>query len=157
MQEPQHTLGLSLANICRLHHARIHMLLESVGLYRGQPPLLFALWHQDGQTHSELAERLHVTPATITRMIQRMEKTGFLERQRDEEDQRVSRVFLTPSGRDIRTRVDQIFAQFEAETFNAFNDDELAALCDFLQRIRNNLEVITREDKENQPVNRLHD
>ena len=84
MQEPHHSLGLALANICRLHHARIHILLESVGLYRGQPPLLFALWHQDGQTHSELAERLHVTPATITRMIQRMEKTGFLERFRSQ-------------------------------------------------------------------------
>ena len=51
--EFQDSLGRTLAHICRMHYARTHALLESLGLYRGQPPLLFALWHQDGLTHSE--------------------------------------------------------------------------------------------------------
>ena len=48
-----------------------------------------------GITHSELAHRMRVSPETVTNMLQRMEKTGFVERRPGAEDQRVSRVYLT--------------------------------------------------------------
>ena len=55
--EPE-SIDYLLAQICRLHHARAHALLEEIGLYRGQPPVLRALWEEEGRTHSELAARL---------------------------------------------------------------------------------------------------
>ncbi len=145
--EFQDSLGRTLAHICRMHYARTHALLESLGLYRGQPPLLFALWHQDGLTHSDLARHLNVKPATITRMIQRMEKAGFVERRPDADDQRVSRVFLTTAGYEIRTQVDQIFAQMESEMFGDFTPEEHNILSGFLHRIRRSLEL-TKEDSD---------
>ena len=50
-------VGQATARICKLHHTRAHALLEELGLYRGQPPMLRALWEQEGLTHGELAER----------------------------------------------------------------------------------------------------
>ncbi|TFG72998.1 MAG: MarR family transcriptional regulator [Anaerolineales bacterium] len=152
MPEFQDSLGRTLAHICRLHHARADALLESLGLYRGQPPVLFALWHQDGLTHSELAHHLNVKPATITRMIQRMEKTGFVEKRPDADDQRVSRVFLTAAGYEIRHKVNQIFAQMESEIFGAFTPQEHATLSGFLHRISRNLELT----KENSNIHKPH-
>lgn len=76
-QAQPESIDYLLAQICRLHRIRAHALLEDLGLYRGQPPVLRALWEREGLTHSELAARLHVQPATITKMIQRMERTGF--------------------------------------------------------------------------------
>ncbi|HID90050.1 MAG TPA: MarR family transcriptional regulator, partial [Anaerolineae bacterium] len=95
-----------LAEICRLRHRRVHAFLRSLGLHKGQPSLLRALWEQEGLTHTDLARRLCVQPATITKMVSRMEKAGFLERRPDPSDQRISRVYLTPSGRAIQEDVE---------------------------------------------------
>ncbi|MBN1874502.1 MAG: MarR family transcriptional regulator [Anaerolineae bacterium] len=132
-------LDFLLAQICKLHRARAHTLLEELGLYHGQPPMLFALWDQDGQTHRELAERLHVQAATTTKMVQRMEKVGFVERRADPEDQRVSRVYLTDTGRAIKEDVQQVWRRTEEETFSGFTLEEHVLLRRFFLHMRENL------------------
>jgi len=134
-----------LAQVCRLHHSRARTLLHGLGLYRGQPPVLHALWEQEGITHSDLAARMHVTPATITKMIQRMEKAGFVERRPDPQDQRVSRVYLTDAGRAIQAEVHQVFRTLEEETMAGFMLEEHVLLRRFLLQIRENLIRATGE------------
>jgi MarR family transcriptional regulator, organic hydroperoxide resistance regulator len=131
-----------LAQVCRLHHGRAHVAFASLGLHRGQPPLLFALWRQEGLTHTQLAERLEVTPATITRMVQRMERAGFVRRQADPNDERVSRVHLTEVGRAIREDVDRALGSLAAESFAEFSPDDLAHVHELLSRVRDNLAAV---------------
>ena len=144
LDEPN-TLDFLLAQVCHYHHFRANTLLEAIGLYRGQPPVLFALWDLEGLTHTELAERLQNTPATITKMIQRMEKAGFVQRRPDANDQRVSRVYLTETGRAIQASVQAIRETIEAETFAGFTDEERLLLRSFLQHIRQNLIKVNGE------------
>lgn len=139
LTEPVQSLDHLLAQVSRLHHYRAHELLDGLGLFRGQPPLLYALWEKEGQTHRELAEKLQITPATITKMIQRMEKTGFVQRQPDASDQRVSRVYLTDAGRAIRAQLETVWNQMEVEGFAGFNAEERVVLRSYLMRIRENL------------------
>jgi DNA-binding MarR family transcriptional regulator len=126
----------------------MHRALEGLGLYRGQPRLLHVLWDKEGITHSELAKELHVQPATVTKMLQRMERAGFLARKSDERDERVSRVFLTERGRDIKESVEKIMGKVAEEFIRDFNQTEIAALRDSLIRIRNNL--MDRENAQTQ-------
>ena len=144
LEEPN-TLDFLLAQVCHHHHFRANTLLEAIGLYRGQPPVLFALWDQEGLTHTELAERLQNTPATITKMIQRMEKAGFVQRRPDANDQRVSRVYLTEAGRAIQARLQAIWDTMEAETFAGLSDEERLLLRRFLQHVRQNLVQVNGE------------
>ncbi len=139
-------LDLLLGQVSRLHFTRAHTLLETLGLYRGQPPVLRALCEQEGLTHTELAERLHVTPATMTKMLQRMEKAGFLVRRPDPEDQRVSRVYLTQSGHAIHDKLQPIWRTMETETFAGFTREERDVIRGFLLRMRENLMQATGED-----------
>jgi DNA-binding MarR family transcriptional regulator len=132
-------VGFLLMQVCRLNHKRAHELLEGLGLYRGQPPLLRALHHEDGLTHSELAIHLQVTPATITKMIQRVEKAGFVQRKADESDQRVSRVYLTDAGRAVQAQMDDALQKLEAETLRGFSRRERDLLQETLLRVRENL------------------
>jgi DNA-binding MarR family transcriptional regulator len=138
-EEGSESLDFLLAQVSKLHRVRMHTLFEELGLYHGQPPLLFALWNQDGQTHTELAGQLHIQAATMTKMVQRMEKTGFVARQADPDDQRVSRVYLTDVGRNIRENVNQVFRQLEDETFANFTLEEHALLRRFFLQMRENL------------------
>ncbi|MDY7078386.1 MAG: MarR family transcriptional regulator [Chloroflexota bacterium] len=142
MSQPSTSLDFLLAQVCKLHYARVHTLLEELGLYRGQPPVLFALWEQEGATHGELAARLHVKPATITKMITRMERAGFVERRPDPEDQRVSRVYLTDTGHSIRDQVEQVWRTLEEETFQGFSAEERDLLQRFFLQMRENLKHV---------------
>ncbi len=135
----QLTLNELVIEVCKLHHAHSRGLLEALGLYRGQPPVLKTLSHQDGLSHSELARRLHVKPATITQMIKRMEQAGFVRRRRDTNDERVSRVYLTELGRAIQGDLDCVLASIEATTFAGFSQDERQMVALFLSRMRHNL------------------
>jgi DNA-binding MarR family transcriptional regulator len=128
-----------LGQVCKLHHARAHDLLEGLGLYRGQPRLLHALYEEEGITHGELAARLRVAPATITKMIQRMERAGFVERRADPADQRVSRVYLTEAGHAIHAAVDEALGTLEEESLAGLTEAERDQLNQFLISVRDNL------------------
>jgi DNA-binding MarR family transcriptional regulator len=123
-----------------LKHRRVHELLDELGLYRGQTPVLRALWAQDGLTQTELTERLNRSPSTITKTVQRMEKAGLVQRGPDDSDERVSRVYLTDAGRVIRPAVEEVWNRLNQQLFAGFTIQELALFSDFLTRVCHNVE-----------------
>jgi DNA-binding MarR family transcriptional regulator len=90
-------------------------------------------------SHSELAEQLNRCPATITKMVQRMEKAGLVDRRSDPTDERVSRVYLTNRGHDIRSEVEEVWHAFEDQAFSSFTEQELDLLYSLLRRVCDNI------------------
>jgi DNA-binding MarR family transcriptional regulator len=132
-------LGHLLNKVCGLRHRRMHELLDELGLYRGQPSTLRALWQEDGVTHSALAGQLNKSPATITKTVKRMERAGFVERKPDPRDERLSRVYLTTAGRDVQAAVEQVWQDFEQQAFAEFTQEEMATLRGLLKRVCHNI------------------
>lgn len=139
LHPPDALVAHLMPQINKRHFRRIQSMLGKLGLYRGQPVLLAVLWEQEGYPHSELAEHLGVTPATITKMAQRMEQAGFIERIPDADDQRISRVYLTEKGRAVRKQVDEVFRTLEEEMLAGFSQQERKQLLSLLQRVDENL------------------
>ena len=131
--------GYLLAQVCRLHHARARAALEALGLYHGQPPVLHFLQEEDGLAHGALAVRLGVTPATMTTMLQRMEKAGWVIRRPDPADQRVSRAYLTEAGRAIIVEMDAALQRLDDEAIAGFTLEERLLFRRFLLQTRDNL------------------
>ena len=77
-----------LTLICKLSRDRSRVLMAEIGIHCGQGIALRQLWREDGVTQSELAHGLHVSPATVTIALQRMERIGLIERRSDQRDQR---------------------------------------------------------------------
>ncbi len=144
LPEPE-TIDYLLAQVCRLHRERAGTILEAVGLFRGQPPVLMSLHEADGQTQGDLAAHLRVAPATMTKMIQRMERAGFVQRRPDATDQRISRVYLTEAGRAVRAEMMVALGTLEAETFAGLDEAEQTQLRGFLERLRANLRGVVAE------------
>ena len=135
-----------LARICRLNRGLMHNLMSKIGLHQGQPYVLELLWQEDGRTHSELAAQLHVSAATVSNTIRRMEKAGFVERRPDPHDERVSRVYLTAAGWDIQQTVKRLLQTFEMWALDGFSEAEVVVLQDFCGRLHDNLLGISGED-----------
>lgn len=133
------SLHFLLHQIIRYHFIRLHDLLAKIGLYQGQPPVLFMLWEHDGLTQKEIGKALNLKPPTVTVMLKRMENAGFLERRPDSKDMRLSRVYLTDKGRNARAEVENVFKQLENECFDGFTMEERILLRRFFIQIRDNL------------------
>ena len=138
--ELERTIRHLISRTSDLKHRRVHELLDELGLYRGQTPVLRALWAQDGLTQSELTARLNRSPSTITKTVQRMEKAGLVKRCPDDSDERISRVFLTDAGRVIRPAVEEVWNKLNQQLFAGFSAQELTLLSDFLTRVCRNIE-----------------
>jgi DNA-binding MarR family transcriptional regulator len=138
-QSTEETAGSLLSQICHLHHSRVRQLLGALGLHRGQPQVLRTLWEREGLTQSEIAERLQKAAATVTKMLQRMEKAGFIRREPDVEDQRISRVYLTDVGHAVQTEVRAVLDTIDAEVIAGFTVEERVLLGRLLLQMRENL------------------
>ena len=112
---------------------------REVGLRVGQDMLLSRLWREDGLTQSELVERLGVEPATVSKVLSRMEGTGLVARRRDPRDARSSRVHLTERGRSLREPAYGVWEEAEERMLEGFSPEERALLRRLLARVRENL------------------
>ncbi len=63
--------------------------------------LLANLEREDGQTLAALSRRMLVTAGNLTGLVDRAERDGVVERRADPRDRRLSRVYLTPAGRQL--------------------------------------------------------
>ncbi len=133
------TLGFLLIQVIKAHHDRARTLLGELGLHVGQDLVLLSLRREDGLSQSALAEKLHIQPATLTRSLSRMERSGLSERRVDGRDRRVTRVYITEHGRALCPSVVEAWQQLETETFANLSAEEQDTLRLLLQKAKANL------------------
>lgn len=117
----------------------MHNMLKDSGVYFGQPPILDFLEKNGVCTQNELAKALEVSPASIAVSIKRMQKNGVVEKIADDNDLRCNRISLTEKGREMTREMHRKFGQIDKIMFTDFDENELATLKEYLDRIYNNL------------------
>ena len=142
-------INVQMMKVMKLHRHVADNALNKLGLYAGQEVILFKLWRHDGLTQSQLAEALYVEPPTITKMVQRMEASGLLERRPDVNDGRVSRVYLTDKGRELEQPVRDIWDQLETALTQGLSDVELALMSRILGQMGGNMQQVEESTIEN--------
>lgn len=122
------TLGPTLHALARAHRARLGALLAPHGLHAGQDLLLLAVWDAPGLRQAALAEQLGVEPPTVTRMVQRLERGGMIERRVDPHDGRVVLVYPTPRSRLLESTVRRAWTSLDELVIGALGDTDAARL-----------------------------
>lgn len=103
--------------------AQFHDRLKSHGLQVPEWRVLASLSDGDGMTVGELATRALQRQPTMTKTIDRMEKSGLVDRRQGEPDRRQVRVFITAEGRrrvdaaldDAKRHEDEVLSEYPAE------------------------------------------
>jgi DNA-binding MarR family transcriptional regulator len=110
-------------------------ILEELGLTYTQYITIIALWEQDNQTVSGLGEKLFLESNTLTPILKKLEVMGYLERQRDPEDERQVRVSLTKNGRRLREKA----LKMDLTEATGLAPDEFEKVQKAIVTLRNNL------------------
>lgn len=72
------------------------------GITPVQYAVLQVLWEKDRQTGAEIGARLVLDSATVTGILDRLEKLELVERRADRDDRRINRICLTAKGKKRR-------------------------------------------------------
>ena len=135
----QETISYLLVQICRAHRGFAESELEKIGLHAGQEMFLLRLAEDEGQSQSQLAEKMCVQPPTINKMLSRMEAANLVERRMDAEDNRATRVYLTEQGHALQSSIENVWRQLEEKTIASLTSDEQILLRRLLLQVQANL------------------
>ena len=83
-------------------------LLSPLGLTYTQYLVFLVLWEQDGITVGEICEKLMLDNGTLSPLLKKLQKAGYIERHRSEEDERVVVITLTEKGRDLQLQAKDV-------------------------------------------------
>ncbi len=126
----------------RIHHMAFRSVLQEDGLPPAQASALRIIIHTPGMSQRELADRLHIQRATVTVMLQKMERAGYVDRRPDPMDQRISRIYPTEAAVQLdeedRRAVDGYFGR----VFQDFTSQELQQMDEMLSRLGRNIRGI---------------
>ena len=92
-------IGYVLSDVARLIRTVFDRRVRDIGLTRAQWLVLTRLYRRPGASQTELADMLEVDRASAGRMIDRMQKNGWVERRADNGDRRINRLYLTVDAR----------------------------------------------------------
>jgi DNA-binding MarR family transcriptional regulator len=94
----------------------------------------------------DLAQQVLLTPSGITRLLDGLQRHAYVEKAACDTDARVVYAKLTDAGRKkLKSATDDHVASICALFGERFNEDELASLCDFLERLEPKLEAETAD------------
>jgi DNA-binding MarR family transcriptional regulator len=139
MRQIQDYIGFQVLQVHKAHRQLAEAALNKLGVHTGQEMILLQLWIEEGIPQSQLAASMEVEPPTATKMLQRMERAGLIERKTDPTDARVSRVYLTERGRALEQPVLDVWKQLETQTVAGLSLTELAILHRLLMQVLTNL------------------
>lgn len=110
-------------------------ILVDFGITTPQFSALLALREQPNMTMGELCEKLFLACSTATDLIDRMEKNGFLERNRDEQDRRVIRLVISEKGHQVIKEVIEARRRYVASMLEKLSPDETEQLGASLEKL----------------------
>ncbi|MBU5485900.1 MarR family transcriptional regulator [Clostridium sp. MSJ-11] len=100
---------------------------------------LYYIGEEKGITQKDLADKMNIKESTVARLIDRMEKEGTVERIKNTEDRRVTKLHLTEKGSEKREAVIPIGEEFSREGIHGISQEHLKIFKEVLQQIITNV------------------
>lgn len=122
-----------------LFHKEIMCEAAKSGLTAGQPKVLDYLAAHDGSIQKEIAAGTLTDEATLTGIITKMEKKGFIERRMKEGNRRTYYVYLTELGREKAETVKNIFKEKEAKVLSSLTECEKEQFIELFKKINHKM------------------
>ena len=113
-----------------------HNGLEDLAGARGR--VIFALWNEDNIPIKKLVEKTSLDKATLTGIIDRLERDGFVKRIQSSEDKRVTLISRTGKDEIFKTKIPKVSDEQNSLFYKDFSPDEIEEFENYLKRILKN-------------------
>jgi MarR family transcriptional regulator for hemolysin len=135
----------ALASVNRKLRALFDARVKERGLTLSRARALFALSKRDGLNQRELADELGIETPTIVRLLDGMEKQGFIERRVEATDRRAKQIHMTARGRDIAGEIDKLACEIREQVLGGVDNKDKAIALQVVSLMAGNLVSIGRD------------
>ena len=141
------SFGVLITDVTRLMRKHFDRRAVRFNLTRAQWRALKRVSYSEGMSQSELAEVLEMEPIAIGRVIDRLQKAGFVERRADPADRRAWRLYLTPRAHAVVDDMESISTKLFREAQRGIPAAELKTMIGVLARMKDNLNGLDNADE----------
>lgn len=106
--------------------------LEKIGLTYTQYIVMMTLWQFGDMSVKEIGRKIYLDSGTLTPVIKKLEKSGFVKRQRVAEDERFVKIILTDNGLKLKEKALNIPQALKGNIYLSYN--EVVALYNLLNK-----------------------
>jgi DNA-binding MarR family transcriptional regulator len=135
-------IGYMLSDVARLIRTIFDRRVRNLGLTRAQWLVLTRLYRRPGASQTELADMLEIDRASAGRMIDRMEKNGWVERRPDGADRRVNRLYLTADARKVHAAMWAIAESTVDDALSPLSASERLQFTELTARVKGQLQSL---------------
>ncbi len=101
---------------------------EVTGIVPSHGDVLMFLYREETLSIKMLAERVQRTQPTVTVLVNKLEKLGYVERHKSAEDSRVTMIRLTEQGRKLEPVFNQVSKQINEMIYGGLSDEQAEQL-----------------------------
>ncbi len=112
---------------------------HKIDINPAQGRIMFVLWQEDGIPISELARKTSLGKSTLTSMLDRLERAGFLIRVPSAEDRRIIMVKRTEKDRSREREYVRVSQEMTDLFYEGFSQQEIDTFEGSLRRVFGNL------------------
>lgn len=113
--------------------------MEEMDIKPSQAGVLFSLKCWGEQSQKQLAERVGITPPSMTVALRKMEEKGYISRKQDEKDQRVIKIQLAPRGEECIEGIQKVVKEMESIIYQGMSREEILLMNRLLANMKQNL------------------
>lgn len=132
-------LGFLIHDSARLLRKHFEVKGSGYGLSAAQWRLMVRLVKDEGVAQARLAELLEIEPISVSRLLDRMEEGGWIERRQDANDRRVRMIFPTNKSREAFAAIKSVAGELYDAALVGLSSDEKRVLVKALSTIITNL------------------
>ena len=136
------SFGVLVTDVTRLMRKHFDRRAVRFNLTRAQWRALKRLHRGEGMRQNELAEQLEMEPIAIGRVIDRLQKAGFVERRADPADRRAWRLYLTPRAHGVVDDMELISSELFPKAQRGIPAADMKAMMGMLTRMKDNLNAL---------------
>ncbi len=111
----------------------------NIEINSAQGRIMFVLWQNDGISINELVKKTQLKKSTLTSMLDRLEKMGYVRRQRSKKDRRKILIRRTEKDRTMEKKYVEVSEEMTRLFYKGFSKNQIDRFEKDLGRILNNL------------------
>jgi DNA-binding MarR family transcriptional regulator len=126
-------------DIARFRAILFDAMLKPHDMTMSQGWVLVHLVRENGLRQSELADRMDIATVTTSKLIDRLEARGYVERRPDPEDPPSNRVYASEAAKDVVRAMTKIIYEVDEIANAGIPEEDLETTLRVLQRMKGNL------------------
>lgn len=131
-------VGLSIRKIANMNTREIDKRVSTLGISAQQGRVIGYIYQKSKKRdvfQKDIEEAFELRGASVSSLLQNMEKHNLIKRESVEFDQRLKKLVLTEDAISMHQRIKSIIADVEAQVFRALDNEELEFLDGTLKKI----------------------